>query len=87
MYRAKQYRLRPLTECLEDLATVAAVAGDQVEKVFVADGDAMGDAHVALVTDIACGKPSVPQAKTGLVLCHGKQCSREVRGRTSAATR
>ena len=42
MYRAKQYRLRPLTECLEDLATVAAVAGDQVEKVFVADGDALG---------------------------------------------
>jgi radical SAM superfamily enzyme YgiQ (UPF0313 family) len=42
MYRAKQYRVRELSETLEDIATARAAFGDRVRKVFVADGDALG---------------------------------------------
>jgi radical SAM superfamily enzyme YgiQ (UPF0313 family) len=41
MYRDKRFRLRPLDECLEDLQAAAAVAGDRIDKIFVADGDAL----------------------------------------------
>lgn len=41
MYREKQFRLRPLAEALEDIGGAAAAVGDEVEKVFVADGDAL----------------------------------------------
>ena len=42
MYRDKPvFRLRPLQECLEDLAGAAARGAHRVEKVFVADGDAL----------------------------------------------
>ncbi len=41
MYREKSYRVRELSETLEDLETVSAVAGDRISKVFVADGDAL----------------------------------------------
>ncbi len=42
MFREKPvYTVRPLAECLEDLAWAAARMGPSVEKVFVADGDAL----------------------------------------------
>ena len=42
MYRDKpRFRLRPLEESLEDLAMAAARLGPRVQKVFVADGDAL----------------------------------------------
>ena len=42
MYRDKPvFRLRPLAESLEDIALAAAEFGPHVEKVFVADGDAL----------------------------------------------
>jgi len=42
MYRDKPvFRVRPLEESLEDIDTAGAVQGDQVEKVFIADGDAL----------------------------------------------
>jgi radical SAM superfamily enzyme YgiQ (UPF0313 family) len=41
MYRAKQFRVRELDEMLEDVRQAAATMGDQVRKVFVADGDAL----------------------------------------------
>jgi radical SAM superfamily enzyme YgiQ (UPF0313 family) len=42
MYRDKpQFRIRPLEESLEDLATAGRELGGAVEKVFVADGDAL----------------------------------------------
>ncbi|MFW6052236.1 MAG: radical SAM protein [Myxococcota bacterium] len=41
MYRDKRFAVRPLEECLEDLELAARAAGDRVEKVFVADGDAL----------------------------------------------
>lgn len=42
MYSDKTYRVRPLAEVLEDLDAAARVVGDRVEKLFVADGDALG---------------------------------------------
>lgn len=41
MYRAKQFRVRPLAETLEDVRRARRSYGDRVEKVFVADGDAL----------------------------------------------
>lgn len=41
MYQEKQYRLRELKEVLEDISVAATVAGDQIDTVFVADGDAL----------------------------------------------
>lgn len=41
MYRSKQFRVRPLEESLEDIATAGRLHGRHVDKVFVADGDAL----------------------------------------------
>lgn len=41
MYRTKPFRVRPLAETLEDIAMAGRQLGRQVEKVFVADGDAL----------------------------------------------
>ncbi len=41
MYRDKTFRVRPLDETLEDLERAGAAVGDHVEKLFVADGDAL----------------------------------------------
>jgi radical SAM superfamily enzyme YgiQ (UPF0313 family) len=42
MYRDKEYAERPVEECLADLEEAAAAMGPRVEKLFVADGDALG---------------------------------------------
>ena len=41
MYRDKAFRIRDLSETLDDLARAAREFGNDVEKVFVADGDAL----------------------------------------------
>jgi radical SAM superfamily enzyme YgiQ (UPF0313 family) len=41
MYRAKRFRVRPLPELLDEVALARRVLGEGVEKVFVADGDAL----------------------------------------------
>ena len=41
MYRAKKFRVRELTETLEDIRVAGQQFGDRVDKVFVADGDAL----------------------------------------------
>jgi radical SAM superfamily enzyme YgiQ (UPF0313 family) len=51
MYRDKpEFRVRPLAESLDDLARAGREVGPHVEKVFVADGD-------ALVMDLAHWEP------------------------------
>ncbi|AKU93210.1 radical SAM protein [Vulgatibacter incomptus] len=42
MYREKKYRVRDLDETLLDVRAAGAALGREVEKVFVADGDALG---------------------------------------------
>ena len=41
MYRDKTFRVRPLAQTLEDIERAGAAVGDDVEKLFVADGDAL----------------------------------------------
>ena len=41
MYRDKQFAVRSLDETLEDIALAGTTHGDQVRKLFVADGDAL----------------------------------------------
>lgn len=41
MYADKRFRVRPLAETLADIAEAGRVLGPRVEKVFVADGDAL----------------------------------------------
>ena len=41
MYRSKQFRLREEAEVLEDLSMASRRFGHRVEKLFVADGDAL----------------------------------------------
>ena len=41
MYRAKDFRVRDIDETLDDIRLAAAAGGDGVDKVFVADGDAL----------------------------------------------
>lgn len=41
MYADKKFRVRELSESLEDIAQAKAEFGEQVTKVFVADGDAL----------------------------------------------
>jgi radical SAM superfamily enzyme YgiQ (UPF0313 family) len=41
MYRRKSFRVRPLEETLEDVEEAGRAYGDAVDKVFVADGDAL----------------------------------------------
>ena len=41
MYRAKNFRIRPTDEILEDVDMAAQTFGPRVRRVFVADGDAM----------------------------------------------
>ncbi|MCA9605728.1 MAG: radical SAM protein [Myxococcales bacterium] len=41
MYRDKEFSLRPLDEVLADIDEAARLAGPRVDKVFVADGDAL----------------------------------------------
>ncbi len=41
MYRDKSFRVRELAEVLEDLDHAGAALGPEVEKLFVADGDAL----------------------------------------------
>ena len=41
MYRDKQFRVRELAEILEDLTLARAAHGSGIDKIFVADGDAL----------------------------------------------
>jgi radical SAM superfamily enzyme YgiQ (UPF0313 family) len=41
MYRSKEFSVRPLAETLEDLREAGRRAGHAIDKVFVADGDAL----------------------------------------------
>ena len=41
MYRDKTFRVRALAETIADLENAAGACGDDVEKLFVADGDAL----------------------------------------------
>ena len=41
MYREKDFRVRPLEQSLQDLEAGGEIYGSRIEKIFVADGDAL----------------------------------------------
>lgn len=58
MYREKLFRIRETDAVLEDLRTATAIAKDRVDKLFVADGD-------ALVMPVAQWLPILQAARAG----------------------
>lgn len=64
MYRSKDFRVRPLAETLEDLREASRRAGHAVDKIFVADGDALVldmDHWRAILAEARAGFPSLRQ--------------------------
>lgn len=60
MYRAKRYRVRPIEEQLEDVREAGRRFGGLVDKVFVADGDALAmdlETWEALLAALAAAFP------------------------------
>ena len=58
MYQDKKFRIRDLSESLEDLTVASTVGGDSITKVFVADGD-------ALAMPLSHWEPILAAAKSG----------------------
>ena len=60
MYRDKVYRERELADVLEDLRTAVAVARGRIDKVFVADGDALGMATESWLAVLDAARAGFP---------------------------
>jgi len=59
MYRDKEFRVRELSETLADLDDASETAGGRIEKLFVADGD-------ALIMDLDRWRPILERAREKL---------------------
>lgn len=83
MYRDKSFRVRTLDETLEDLDAAAEAAGDRIEKLFVADGD-------ALVMDLDHWRPILERARQKLPRLRRVSCyamARNVAAKSDAELR
>ena len=83
MYRAKEFRVREPSETLADLDAAAEAAGDRIEKLFVADGD-------ALVMGMDQWRPLLTRAKESLPRLRRVSCyamARNVAAKTDAELR
>lgn len=63
MYRAKTYRVRPVEELLQDIRAARLAYGDEVRKVFVADGDALGMETEIWLEILAACRTAFPRLK------------------------
>lgn len=63
MYRDKVYRERELADVLEDLRTAVAIAGHRLDKLFVADGDALGMATESWLAILDAARAGLPQLR------------------------
>jgi len=63
MYRSKTYRVRELGETLADVETARAIHGGGIDKVFVADGDALGMDLPHWETILAACRAAFPRLK------------------------
>src|SRR5690554_6746611 len=63
MYRAKTYRVRPAEEILEDIRAARLALGEEVRKVFVADGDALGMEVELWLEILAACRTAFPRLK------------------------
>jgi radical SAM superfamily enzyme YgiQ (UPF0313 family) len=59
MYRGKQYRVRPVSELVEEIVSIAPAA-DRVRRVFLADGDALAAPQEILETVLGEIRGSMP---------------------------
>ncbi|MBK7825869.1 radical SAM protein [Nannocystis sp.] len=63
MYRDKVYRERELADVLEDLRTAVAIAGQRLDKLFVADGDALGMATESWLAILDAARAGLPKLR------------------------
>lgn len=63
MYRDKVYRERELPAVLEDLRTAVAIAAHRIDKLFVADGDALGMATESWLAILDAARAGLPQLR------------------------
>lgn len=63
MYRSKQFRIRALDETLEDLREAGRKASHAIDKVFVADGDALVLPMDHWRAILACTRESLPHTR------------------------
>ncbi len=80
MYRDKTFRVRELGETLADLDAAAEAAGDRIDKLFVADGD-------ALIMDLDHWRPILERAREKLPRLRRVSCyamARNVAAKTDA---
>jgi radical SAM superfamily enzyme YgiQ (UPF0313 family) len=63
MYRDKSFGIRPLAETLEDIDRAGTSAGDAVEKLFVADGDALVMSTEGWLEILARARSAFPRLK------------------------
>lgn len=63
MYRDKQFTVRPMEEVLADIKLAAATYGNEVQKVFVADGDALILDMASWRTILAACKDAFPSLR------------------------
>jgi radical SAM superfamily enzyme YgiQ (UPF0313 family) len=63
MYRDKQFTVRAMEEVLADIKLAAATYGDEVQKVFVADGDALILDMASWRTILAACKDAFPSLR------------------------
>ena len=63
MYRDKVYRERELPAVLEDLRTAVAIAAHRIDKLFVADGDALGMATASWLAILDAARAGLPQLR------------------------
>ncbi len=80
MYRDKRFRVRDASEVREDLTHAAAACGDEIEKVFVADGDALAMPMASWRELLACARESFPKLRR--VSCYAM--ARNVLAKTDA---
>lgn len=63
MYRDKVYRERELPAVLEDLRTAVAIAAHRIDKLFVADGDALGMATESWLAILDAARAGLPRLR------------------------
>ena len=63
MYRGKRYRVRDLGETLADVAMARQLHGGAIDKVFIADGDALGMDLAHWEAVLAACKSSFPRLR------------------------
>lgn len=63
MYREKLFRIRETDATLEDLRTAAAIASQRVDKIFVADGDALVMPTAQWLTILKAARAGFPRLR------------------------